>query len=200
MPDIDKYRQDIVFTENLSGESLTFNTTWGLFSPRKIDEGTLLLLKCLKVRKNDTCLDLGCGYGPIGVWMAKNALQGQVHMVDKDFIAIEYARKNIQQNHLTNARAYLSNGFSHIKPEVKFDLITSNVPAKVGRELLTIILHDARQRLTPGGQLVLVAISGLRKFIKNSMLDTFGNYKKLKQGRSYTVAKSYFGNIQIYKK
>jgi 16S rRNA (guanine1207-N2)-methyltransferase len=181
-------RDDIRFETSLAGQNLTFNSTWGLFSPREIDEGTQLLLKHVSVDTTDNCLDLGCGYGPIGITLARLAPQGQTLLVDKDFIAIEYSQKNIEQNRINNARAMLSNGFDHIDASLRFDLIASNIPAKVGKELLTLILHDARSRLNPNGRIYVVTINGLRQFMKRYLSEIFGNYKKLKQGRQYTVA------------
>lgn len=181
-------RDDIRFETSLAGQNLTFNSTWGLFSPREIDEGTQLLLKHVSVDTTDNCLDLGCGYGPIGITLARLAPQGQTLLVDKDFIAIEYSQKNIEQNRINNARAMLSNGFDHIDASLRFDLIASNIPAKVGKELLTLILHDARSRLNPDGRIYVVTINGLRQFMKRYLTEIFGNYKKLKQGRQYTVA------------
>lgn len=181
-------RDDIRFETSLAGQNLAFNSTWGLFSPREIDEGTQLLLKHVSADATDNCLDLGCGYGPIGITLARLAPQGQTLLVDKDFIAIEYSQKNIEQNRINNARAMLSNGFDHIDASLRFDLIASNIPAKVGKELLTLILHDARSRLNPDGRIYVVTINGLRQFMKRYLTEIFGNYKKLKQGRQYTVA------------
>ena len=183
-----KLRQDIVFSETLCGREFTFHTTWGIFSPREIDEGTRLLLKHIQVRPDDDCLDLGCGYGPIGLTLARLAPGGRTLMVDKDFMAVEYANRNAELNGISNARAQLSNAFQHVDPELRFDLIASNVPAKVGKELLAIILHDAHARLRPGGRLWVVSISGLRRLFEREMKAVFGNYDKVKQGRQYTVA------------
>lgn len=185
---LDKLRRDIVIDADLAGERLTLHSTWGIFSPREIDEGTRLLLERLDINPADDCLDLGCGYGPIGLFMARRAPQGETLMVDKDFMAVEYANANAQRNHLANARAILSNAFDHIDPALRFDLIASNIPAKVGKEMLSLILHDARQRLKPGGRLYVVTINGLRQYMKRNLNEVFGNYDKLKQGRSYTVA------------
>lgn len=181
-------RAPIQLETDLRGQRLRFESTWGLFSPREIDEGTRLLLQQVKLEPDADCLDLGCGYGPIGLTLASLAPRGQTLMVDKDFVAVEFAQRNAALNRLTNARSLLSNGFAQIPPELRFGLIASNVPAKVGKELLSILLHDAHARLRPGGQLYLVTISGLRAFIKRNLQEVFGNYDKLKQGAHYTVA------------
>lgn len=185
---LDKLRQDIVIDTELAGERLELHTTWGIFSPREIDEGTRLLVARLAIAPDDDCLDLGCGYGPIGLFMARRAPQGQTLMVDKDFMAVEYANANARRNDLSNARAILSNGFDHIDPTLKFDLIASNIPAKVGKEMLSLLLHDAHHRLKPGGRFFVVTINGLRQYMKRNLNEVFGNYDKLKQGRTYTVA------------
>ncbi|MEW8048602.1 MAG: methyltransferase, partial [Candidatus Thiodiazotropha sp.] len=162
--------------------------TWGIFSPREIDEGTRLLVDRLRIAPTDDCLDLGCGYGPIGLYMARRAPQGQTLMVDKDFMAVNYSNDNAERNRLTNAKAILSNAFDHIDTSLRFNVIASNIPAKVGKEMLSLILHDARQRLKPGGKLYVVTINGLRQYMKRNLNEIFGNYEKLKQGKSYTVA------------
>ncbi|MEW8230269.1 MAG: methyltransferase [Candidatus Thiodiazotropha endolucinida] len=185
---LDKLRKDIVFTGELSGERLQFHSTWGIFSPREIDEGTRLLVDRLRIAPTDDCLDLGCGYGPIGLYMARRAPQGQTLMVDKDFMAVNYSNDNAERNRLTNAKAILSNAFDHIDSSLRFNVIASNIPAKVGKEMLSLILHDARQRLKPGGKLYVVTINGLRQYMKRNLNEIFGNYEKLKQGKSYTVA------------
>lgn len=182
-----KLREDIVFNETLKGFPFVFHTTWGLFSPRNIDEGTLLLLKYLEINENDDCLDLGCGYGPLGLAMAKLAPNGKTTLVDKDFKAIEYSNSNAELNNIKNAEALLSNGFDQIR-ERKFDVVVSNIPAKVGNELLSLFLHDAYSQMKSGGKIYVVTITGLRKYIKRNFEEVFGNYKKLKQGQNYTVA------------
>lgn len=181
-------RQPIRLEAELCGRRLRLESTWGLFSPREIDEGTRLLLQHLDVAPADDCLDLGCGYGPIGLTLAALAPKGQTLLVDKDFVAVDFANRNARANGLGNAQAILSNGFEQIPADRCFDLIASNVPAKVGKELLALLLHDARARLRPGGRLYLVTINGLREFIKRNLNEVFGNYDKQKQGAHYTVA------------
>ena len=187
--DIEKIRRDIVFDATLRGEPFMFHSTWGLFSPTEIDEGSRLLIDQLEVKPDSFSLDIGCGYGAIGIPLAKASPQGAMHMIDKDFVAVEYAKKNAALNRVPNCTTYLSNGFSHV-PDTRFDLIVSNLPAKVGREFLWLLLHDAKQHLKPGGEIWVVTISGLREFIKRNFNETFGNYEKVKQGKNYTVGKA----------
>lgn len=182
-----KFRQALNIDTELNGEKLTFETSYGVFSPKAIDEGSRLLIKHLKVEEDFDCLDLGCGYGPIGIWMAKKATKGQVTLLDKDFVAVDHANRNIQLNKLNNANALLSNGFSALK-EQKFDLIVSNIPAKVGNEMLYLFLYDAYYHLKPGGQFVVVTVNGLRQFCKRTFNEIFDNYKKIKQGTNYTIS------------
>ncbi len=183
---VDVLSREVGFRAELRGMSLTFSATWGLFSPKAIDTGTRLLIEHLNVQEGDTCLDLGCGYGAIGITLAKCVQTATVYMVDKDFVAVDYARKNVKQNRLQNCHVLLSNGFSHL-PDIQFDLIASNLPSNVGKELLQIFLDDAKQHLKPNGQLYVVTISGLRAFIKRNFLSTFGNYRKVKQRNTHTV-------------
>ena len=188
--DIINLKKDIEIVVNLLDNELTLHTRWGVFSPRSIDEGTLLLMKHIEVGVSDICLDLGCGYGPIGLALAKHCTKGEVHMVDKDFVAIELANNNANLNNLSNTKAYFSDAFLQVPSEVKFDQVISNLPAKVGREQLSIILYDAFDALKPGGKITVVTIKGLKDFIKNNFKSVFGNYKKLKQGQKYIVSQA----------
>ena len=190
MATIDELKKDLQIQTELMGAPLSFATTWGVFSPREIDSGTELFLKYLTVQEDEVALDIGCGYGPIGLAIAANAPKGEVHMVDKDFVAVDYANKNAQKNGLSHAKAYLSNGLSAVPKEIQFSTVVSNVPAKVGKEMLSIMLHDIHRQLKPGGQFVVVTINGLRQYMKRNFIDVFGNYEKVKQGKDYTISRA----------
>ena len=187
--DVRKLKRDIVFRPRLREMDFTFHSTWGLFSPRAVDEGTGLLIEQLEVSLDDRCLDLGCGYGPIGVVMGRLARNGEVYLVDRDFLAVEYAAKNVKANGLSNCQVQLGNGFDGLDTG-KFNVVAANLPAKVGKELLYILLSDAKRRLVLDGSLYLVTVSGLRNFIERVCGEIFGNYEKLKQSKHYTVARA----------
>lgn len=184
---LEKARRDIVFSEDLRGRVLDFRTTWGLFSPREVDAGSRLLLDHLEIEPTDRAFDLGCGYGPLGLAIAREATRGHCLMVDKDFVAVEYARRNAELNGIRNVEVILSDGFRHVG-EGCFDLVVSNLPAKTTKEHYYLFFHEACQRLSPHGRFYVVVISGLRQFIARAFEEVFGNHEKVKQGRNYTVA------------
>ena len=186
--DLNQYNRKIRGDLLIEHQGLEFYTTWGLFSPRAIDDGSRLLLDYLELETNDDCLDLGCGYGVLGLCMAKSAPGGHTLMVDKDFVAVDYAERNRRHNKIENASCMLSNGFKQI-PAQQFDVIVSNIPAKVGKEMLYIYLFDALEYLKPGGSFYIVTITGLRQFFKRGFSEVFGHYEKIKQGKTYTVAR-----------
>ncbi len=187
MFDVERLREDVSFEAELRGQRLRFASRFGLFSPRAIDEGTRLLLDQIEVRPDDDCLDLGCGYGPIGLTLARLAPRGRAVLVDRDVVAVEYARRNVEANGITNAEVILGDGFWGLEGR-RFDLVASNLPAKAGNEALYLLLADARAALRPGGRCTVVTLSGMRRFIERALEELFGNYEKVKQGRMHTVA------------
>ena len=166
---------------------LRFQVSQELFSSYQIDAGTRLLLKIAASNEINKVLDIGCGYGPLGLAIAKSIPAGHCVMVDKDFVAVDYARKNSSLNHIHNAEVLLSNGLDQVPPR-SFTLAVTNLPAKVSKEHYYLFFHDIKERLQPGGRFYVVVISGLRQFIARSFTEVFGNHKKVKQGKVYTVA------------
>jgi 16S rRNA G1207 methylase RsmC len=188
--EIAQLRADLTQHVSLMGQDLDLRSTWGLFSPRQIDDGTKLLLDFLPPpAPGQTVVDMGCGYGPIGLALAKAEPNASVILLDKDFVACEYATANATRNHLGNVTVKLSNGLSAIQG-TQAHRIVSNVPAKVGKELWSIMLFDAWQALHPEGELWFVSINGLRDYFKRTFHEQFGNYDKIKQGRDYTIHKA----------
>ena len=185
--DISQLKQDIIFTANLRGHEFAFHSTYGLFSPKEIDRGSLLLIETVAVNPRDSILDVGCGYGAVGLTLAKLAPLGKTHMVDKDFVAVEYAKQNAALNGITNCKIYLSNAFSAV-PDIQFDTIVSNLPAKAGNDFFTILFHDAKTHLKPGGRFYVVTLAGMKEYIKRNFQRLFGNCQKLKQGETHAVS------------
>ncbi len=182
-----RWRQDLRFEEPVLGKTMQFTSTWGLFSPEKLDDGSLMLLDHMEFRKADSSIDLGCGYGVLGMTAARECPEGQHLLIDKDFVAIEYAKKNCFDNRLTNTEVQLSNGFRHVDPARRFDLVMSNLPAKASKEQHYLYLLDAYNAMNLGGRFYVVTINGLREFMQRTFKEVFGNSDKLKQGKTYTI-------------
>ena len=182
-----RWRQDLQFTENVLGKPMQFCSTWGLFSPEKLDDGSLMLLDHIEFRPTDHSIDLGCGYGVLGMTAARECPEGQHLLIDKDFVAVNYAKRNCATNGLGNAEVQLSNGFQQVDPARRFDLVMSNLPAKASKEQHYLYLLDAWQSMNSGGRFYVVTINGLRQFMKRSFTEVFGNSEKVKQGKTYTI-------------
>jgi 16S rRNA G1207 methylase RsmC len=127
---LEELKRDKIIHATLSGVPLEFKTTWGLFCPEEIDVGTKLLLEHIPtLPKKAKVVDIGCGYGPIGITLAAKNKDVDIDMIDKDFVAIEYAEKNIALNKKTlgehaHIRTFLSNGFSHVPAQKKYTMGT----------------------------------------------------------------------------
>ena len=121
------------------------------------------------------------------VTLARLAPEGHTLLVDKDFVALDYARANIEGNRTTNAEVLASNGLDAIPSDREFDIVASNIPAKVGNELITLFVADSWARLRPGGRLYLVTLTGMRKFVRRVIEQQCGTYEKVKQGPVYTL-------------
>ncbi|HKV58954.1 MAG TPA: methyltransferase, partial [Ktedonobacteraceae bacterium] len=131
-----------------------------LFAGGKLDEGTCLLLEALEVRVTDVALDLGCGAGYIGAYIARHATKGQVTMVDASLAAVDAARHMIEENGLTNAQVLPGDGAQDLL-EQRFDLVVTNPPFHVGgiqtTEIAERFIREAAKVLRPRGRFYLVA-------------------------------------------
>ena len=147
------------------GHTFTFDIGHTLFSSFDVDDGTAVLLRFLQPGSARTILDLGCGYGPIGIILAATLPEAHVVMADKDLLAVRYARHNAAQNNLANTTIVGSIGMESV-PDLPYDLIVSNIPAKIGDEAIEheFILEPYR-RVQPGGDYWFVVVSGLNHLI-----------------------------------
>ena len=183
-------RQPVVAIE--AGErTLELTTRHGLFSARALDEGTALLLRQLEdLAPLPRVLDLGCGYGAIGLSLAARWPTSQVDMVDTDIRAVEASADNIKRNRLDNAFVTLSDGVKELKDHLNtYDLVVSNLPAQAGNDAIDQLLLDAYDALKDGGSLALVAVNGLRRYLQRRLADIFGKgqVRKVHQGPRHTV-------------
>lgn len=132
---------------------LKFKTDHGIFSRNNLDRGTEVLLKYLEVDNSvKSVLDLGCGYGTIGIYMNKK-YEVDIDMVDINNRAIELSIHNVELNN-AKAHVFKSDGFTNINK--KYDLIITNPPIRIGKELIYKFFEEAALYLEDKGSLCLV--------------------------------------------
>jgi 16S rRNA (guanine1207-N2)-methyltransferase len=152
-----------VFTisESLRKHLYIFKTVTGVFSYKKIDLGTKILIENMFIPKNPSILlDLGCGYGAIGIVLAYESTQSNVYLIDINKRAVWCAKENLKLN-LPEAKSRVNilygNYFEPIKNKnIKFDGIYLNPPIRKGRKELIELLYDVPNFLNPNGHFQLV--------------------------------------------
>ena len=183
-------QQPCVTIETLRGP-LTLKSRHGLFSARSLDAGTELLLRELvTLPAQDRVLDLGCGYGALGLTLAHCWPTSRVDLVDTDIRAVAACRENVELLGSQSVTVYLSDGISAIMDQREsYQLVVSNLPAQVGNEALDQLLLDAYDALTADGALVVVAVNGLRRYLQRRLGLIFGvdQVAKVKQAARHTV-------------
>jgi 16S rRNA (guanine1207-N2)-methyltransferase len=137
------------------GEMLTFVVDQGVFASHGLDPGTALLIENLQIGRGERVLDLGCGWGPVGVAAAKAAPEGKVILTEVNRRAARLATKNLERNRVLNAEVRVGAFFEPVAGGV-FDVVATNPPYSAGRPHVLRILSEAPDHLRIGGRLVLV--------------------------------------------
>lgn len=172
---------------DLLGEKMTFLTDAGVFSKKMVDFGSQLLLKCLEVNQGETVLDVGCGYGPLGLSLAK-AYGVQATMVDINNRALDLARQNAERNKV-EATIFQSNIYEQV--EGTFDHVISNPPIRAGKQVVHEIIEKSKDFLEIGGDLTIVIQKKQgAPSAKSKMEDVFGNCEILKKDKGYYILRS----------
>jgi 16S rRNA (guanine1207-N2)-methyltransferase len=144
-----------VIQTNILGIDLKLETTEKLFSPGRVDDGTLAMLRQVQFGPDDKVLDLGCGYGAIGVVVAKLIGPETVFLLDSDPLAITYAAKNLKLNGVDCAHCVLSDGFRSLS-ETGFTKILCNPPYHTDFSVAKHMIEKGFNRLAIGGALWMV--------------------------------------------
>ena len=180
------------FLVTIGDESFEIRSRPGVFSWQHLDPGTALLLKHLRVRITDRVLDVGCGYGVLGMAAARAARRGHVTLVDVDWLACESARANLAANGIDNAAVVLGSGVAAAGGDEAagngaYSLIISNPPFHAGHQVslavTATLVQEAYAALAPGGRLLLVA----NRFLAydRTMAEVFGNIETVAQDAGY---------------
>ena len=164
----------MIIKGNIKGLDLEFETSQKSFSPSKIDAGTLAILSCVEFVHGQKVLDLGCGYGVVGITAARLVGAANVYMVDIDREAIMYSMKNAKRNEADAACIVQSDGFDSLN-ETGFDLILSNPPYHTDFNVAKKFIEKGFNRLKIGGKLLMV--TKRKDWYKNKLISIFGGVK-----------------------
>ncbi len=166
--------QERKISTTIDGLDLTFTTLPGLFSPRYIDKSTLALVALVEFGDDEKVLDLGCGYGVVGIWAAKRLGAERVVMLDIDPKAVAVARENARLNGVEGVRIVQSDGFRDLD-DVDFSTIISNPPYHTDFAVAKHFVHKGFNRLRMGGHMYMSAKREL--WYKNKLHGIFGNVR-----------------------
>src|SRR5438876_1110390 len=159
----------------LRGKQYTFITDSSVFSKRRVDTGTRILIENMEIKSGDVVCDLGCGYGALGIVAADLASNGAAFLIDSNKRAISLAARNIRLNRVSNGIAQAGSMFNPVEGRV-FNVILTNPPIRAGKTLVNKFIEESFHHMAKGGVFYLVARTrqGAKTF-KNETQRVFSN-------------------------
>ena len=167
----------------LPDRAVTFWTDRGVFSKGKVDRGTDLLARAMELPEEGDILDLGAGYGPLGIVAALRSPGARVTLVEINARAAALAERNLALNGVTNAEVLVGDA-PEVLGERQFDAIVTNPPLRAGKVEVLRLLTDARNRLRPGGYLWFVVQT---KQGAKTLARDLGGVEEVELGSGYRV-------------
>lgn len=159
-----------------------------LFSSHSVDAGSRLLLRCLmEETPPESILDIGCGYGPLGLGLKARYPDAPIDMVDRDALAVQFASWNADLNGMPDVTTYGSVGYDGIDPDRRFDLIVCNIPGKAGIPVIEELLLGAESVLRTGGKVAVVVVSALADQVSQILQRAPANLLFRRSSKAHTV-------------
>ncbi len=163
----------------------------GVFSKNAVDFGSRVLIEAFKFNKaGGRILDVGCGYGPIGLAIAKSYPEATVDMVDVNLRALELAKENAILNDIQNVHIFESSVYEHIS-KTDYQAIVSNPPIRAGKKVVHAILEESYNHLLRGGELwIVIQKKQGGPSAAKKMEEVFGNVETVVKDKGYFIFKS----------
>jgi len=177
------------FIVNILDQEIPISSGSGIFSLKELDFGTKLLIENAKIsEQSKDVLDLGCGYGIVGIALKKKHPHIEITLSDVNERAVKLAAENCKNNHVS-ATVLKSDIYSH--PEMqkkKFDIILTNPPFSAGKKTCIEFIRQSHAHMNTGGLFQLVAPHNKGgESLKKIMLEVFGNAGELAKKSGYRV-------------
>lgn len=171
----------------LRGRAWVFRSASGVFAHRGLDAGTRMLIDTMEVRRADRILDMGCGYGAIGLVAAALATRGRAWLVDLNRRAAYLAHANAAYHGLRNVCVLVGDGAAPFL-DGSVDLVLTNPPIRAGRRVVAEFIEGAWRVLKPGGRFYMVARSAQgARTLANLVADRFGETRQVRAAKGYRV-------------
>lgn len=173
----------------INGKKFTYTTDSGVFSKNNIDVGSEVLMTTAETVDfpKGNLLDIGCGYGPVGIYLAKAFPNRLIEMIDVNERAIDLAQLNAKENEASNVQIYSSNLFAEVENK-KLAGIISNPPIRAGKTVVHEILEKSHDYLVEGGYLLIVIQKKQgAPSAKKKMLEVFGNVERINLDKGYWI-------------
>lgn len=173
-----------MFEIDIWNNKLKFQTEESLFSPDTPDRGTMAMLRSIQLKENDKLLDLGCGYGLVGISAAKVIGEERVFMVDINERAVEYAKINAEANGVSGVTIKHGSGLEPVQ-DCDFSLILSNPPYHTDFSVPKAFIENGFKHLSIGGRMVMV-VKRL-DWYKNKLTTIFGGVRVIEDDGYYIL-------------
>jgi 16S rRNA (guanine1207-N2)-methyltransferase len=181
-----KTKLGIIHT-NLRGRPFKFLTSSGVFSKRRVDLGTRLLIESMVLPEEGCVLDIGCGYGAVGIAAAAFNPSLHVVMVDVNERAVRLAKQNVRLNGVDNAEVRCGRLYEPVG-HLSFNCVHSNPPVSVGMETVKAIIIEAPERMADKALFQMVVKSKIGgKRLHTLLEETFGNVNIHARNSGYRV-------------
>ena len=174
-----------MFRATIGEREFSFDAAPTLFSPGGLDGGTAALLRRVALRSGDKVLDLGCGYGAMGVYAATITDPRLVWLTDVDPLAVEYARRNLTLNRVEGATALVSDGLRDLR-ETGFNVILCNPPYHADFSVPKHLIEKGFNRLAVGGALWMVTKRDA--WYRNKLTSIFGRVRVHREADYFVFA------------
>jgi 16S rRNA (guanine1207-N2)-methyltransferase len=171
----------------LRGQPFEFLTASGVFSKQRVDLGTRLLIESMVLPEKGWALDMGCGYGAVGIGAAAFNPCLYVVLVDVNARAVWLARQNVRRNLVSNAEVRRGCLYAPVD-DVIFDCILSNPPVSAGMEIVKKVIVEAPKHMAGGGVFQMVVKSKIGgKRLRTIFEEAFGSVEVLARESGYRV-------------